>query len=91
MNGKINSLRKVGTNEKTVLDLQLESLEIDFDNKFVVLGENNKEWSKDGFTKIINSHWFESNSGYSLSLALKKIETNGEIWILYSDILFQRS
>ena len=65
-NGKINSLRKVGTNEKTVLDLQLESLEIDFDNKFVVLGENNKEWSKDGFTKILNSSWFESNSGYSL-------------------------
>ena len=88
-NGEINSLRKVGTNENTVLDLQLESLEIEFDNKYVVLGENSQEWSKDGFTKIINSLWAESNSGYSLSLALEKINNNGEIWILYSDILFR--
>ena len=44
---------------------------------------------KKGFTKIINPVWVESNSGYSLSLALEQIDSNGEIWILYSDILFR--
>ena len=53
------------------------------------MGENNKNWDRDGFTKILNSEWFESKSGYSLSLALAKIETDDEIWILYSDILFR--
>ena len=50
-NGNLNSLRKVGINDKTVLDLQLESLEIKFDQKFVVLGENSEEWSKKGLQK----------------------------------------
>ena len=87
--GKLNSLRKVGSNEKKVIDLQLESLQIEFTKKYVVLGENNSQWDNDEFIKIINPEWNKSNSGYSLTLALEKIESTGEIWVLYSDILFR--
>lgn len=87
--GNLNSLRKVGSNEKTVIDLQLESLKTIFSEKFVVLGQNNNQWNKDGFIKIINTEWYKSNSGYSLSLALEKIKNDSEVWILYSDILFR--
>ena len=88
-NGELNSLRKVGSNQNTVLDIQIESLGIKFKKKYVVLGEKFEKWNKKGFTKIINSEWKSSNSGFSLSLALENINTNADIWILYSDILFR--
>ena len=88
-NGKLNSLRKVGANENTVIDLQLQSLNIEFKNKYVVLGENHEEWNREDFKKIINKDWASSNSGFSLSKALNTIKPLGEIWILYSDILFR--
>ena len=88
-NGKLNSLRKVGANENTVIDPQLQSLNIEFKNKYVVLGENHEEWNREDFKKIINKDWASSNSGFSLSKALNTIKPLGEIWILYSDILFR--
>ena len=87
--GNLNSLRKVGSNENTVLDIQIESLGIDFIQKYVVLGEKHNNWNKKGFKKIINTEWKNSKSGYSLSLALENINTDADIWILYSDILFR--
>ena len=50
-NGNLNSLRKVGINDNSVIDLQLESLEIKFDQKFVVLGEKRKNGQKKGLQK----------------------------------------
>ena len=62
---------------------------IKFQKKYVVLGENKDSWFKDDFIKIINNEWNTSKSGYSLSLAIEEIQTNGNVWIIYSDILFR--
>ena len=51
-NRKLNSLKKVGTNNKTVIDIQLDSLPVKFQEKYVVLGEMQDSWFKDDFIKI---------------------------------------
>ena len=88
-NKELNSLRKVGANQNTVIDIQLESLKIKFNKKYVVLGEKAEIWYKNDFKKIINEDWFKTKSGYSLSLAIQEINPQGEVWILYSDIIFR--
>tara|TARA_B100000963_G_C22633635_1_gene676328 strand:+ start:1082 stop:4099 length:3018 start_codon:yes stop_codon:yes gene_type:complete len=88
-NKKLHSLKKVGTNKKTVIDIQLDSLPVKFKEKYVVLGELQDSWYKNDFIKIINNDWNTSKSGYSLSLAIQEINPNGSVWIIYSDILFR--
>ena len=88
-NGNLNSLKNVGSNNNSVIDIQLDSLKTKFQKKYVVLGENNEKWNRKDFIKIINEDWHKSKSGYSLSLALSEINTSGECWIIYSDILFR--
>ena len=88
-NGNLNSLRNVGSNQNSVIDIQLDSLNSKFQKKYVVLGENNEKWDRKDFIKIINEDWENSKSGYSLSLALREINPSGECWIIYSDILFR--
>ena len=67
-NGNLNSLRNVGSNKNSVIDIQLDSLQLKFQRKYVVLGENNEKWNRNDFIKIINKDWHQSKSGYSLSL-----------------------
>ena len=87
---ELSSFKKIGIDSNKLIDIQLENLGINFEQKIVVLGEFSEMWKIEGYEKIINKDWQFTSSGYSLSLALPHVLKNNNVWILYADILFRK-